>query len=610
MQGSDAKYGILINILDGVIKDGAAEGARAIYRDAAQSPDARDQARARAYIHLFLEANYGIYDFQDRERQITDSSYDGGIDAYHIDTIERVVVLVQSKFRTNASNFSEKAISANEVSRVDAERILRGETEDAQGNAYSGHIKGLQRELASLSDIARYRFKVVLLANVRDQDKPVIAKLLSDFETEIYDFQRCYKELVVPMLRGEQTYFPDLHFNIDMSNKSAGSRLSAAISTEHGPVEVTVILVPTIEIARFMARYRNSILRYNPRSYLELSHQSTNRQIRDSITERKTGEFALFNNGITILSDETFVSERVGQKDAAQVTLRNPQIINGGQTAYTLSRIYDESSDIERATLFEDKEVVVRIITLPDLEAEAKFRLIQEISSATNSQTQVSAVDREVVNDEQRALAERIFLEHGILYEHKRGEYSEAVRKGFISRGTIVERSTFLRLMLVAEGKFNEATRAKSVKKGAGFRRLEASDATIARFGTVHAIYRIVARNSPPAQRRLPERLAFVETVLVAVEKELIAGERDFAVYVDRVAEIWPSLVDWSLGRHKMRQQVGTTRSETGRQAINWARNHNCPTDIRGYLRAFGLGLPYTVRNGAEAASAPDRAAG
>lgn len=593
MTETNAKYNILINMLDGIVQDGAVEGKRSIYRNASSSQEARDQARARAYVHLFLEARYGLFDFEEREKQITESSYDGGIDAYHIDQSEKQIILIQSKFRTNAENFQDKPITIGEISRIDADRILAGETRDAHGNAYSGHILGLQRKIDALPDLPRYKYKVVLLANVRSDEILAVEKLFSEFDPEIYDHGRCYRELVIPVLRGEQSYFPDLQFQIDLSNKSAGSRLKASIKTASGPVEVTVILAPTLEIARFMSRYRNSILRYNPRSYLEFANQSTNGQIRHSIKERTTGEFALLNNGITIISDETSINERTARKDRAMVLMRNPQIINGGQTAFTLSRVYDESSDLERATLFEDKEVVVRIITLSEVDPAMKMNLIREISAATNSQTQVVAADRVVVNDEQRDLAERVFMRHGILYEYKRGEYSEAVRKKFVSSNSIVERSLFLRLMLVAAGKYELATRSKSVKKGEGFKHVSAGADTIDRFGLVYEVYRAVAKGAFTDARKLPERLATVECVLVAIDMKLRSPTTTTQEYVEDVRAIWSKIVEWCLEIHQQRRRRFS--SEGARFTTSWAKSEHCPADIRTYLKAYGLCLPYAT---------------
>jgi len=50
-----------------------------------------------------------------------------------------------------------------------------------------------------------------------------------------------------------------------------------------------------------------------------------------SITGLQTNEFALFNNGITILSYGTDFNEKIGQKGQSPTHLAQPQIINGAR---------------------------------------------------------------------------------------------------------------------------------------------------------------------------------------------------------------------------------------------------------------------------------------
>lgn len=596
MNGGNAKYEILTRILDRIVGEGAKIGRLSIYKKADASDEARDQARARAYIHLFLESKFGIYEFAKREGQITESSYDGGIDAYHIDHDLRKIFLIQSKFRNGAKNFSEKTIGIGEITRIDADRILEGETHDSAGNKYSGHIDGLQRAITAIDDITPYTFSVIILANVHPDHLAAVERLFPKFNTEIYNFERCYGELVLPILRGEPTYLSNLRFNIDMSNKSDGSKLSAKVITKHGAVEVHVILAPTIEIARLMSRYRNSILRYNPRSYLELRHQATNQDIRDSILERATGEFALFNNGITLISNETRVSEMTGKKNSAQVSLLNPQIINGGQTAFTLSRIYDAHADADRLRLFADKEVVVRIITIPsEIDLEDRLDLIREISSATNSQTQVQSADRIVSNDNQRDVAERVFLNHGILYEHKRGEYAEAVHNGLIKSTSIVDRALFLRLMLLASGQHDKAGRVGATKRGKSFVHLVVDDETVKRFVKLLAIYRELTRRVAPVRSKIALTLAMVDAVDAAQEMYLLPSDASVIYCVQRIEEIWPDILEWCLSQHHNMRLTGVRWSDTTRAAEDWARSRKYPNDTRAYLTQFGLDRPLQV---------------
>ena len=595
MSTDERKYELLLNILDRTIQDGVVSGRRSLYRKANESQDDRDQARARAFIHLYLEARCGLYDFDERENQITDSSCDGGIDAFYIDEQSKMVILVQAKFRTNPQNFSQKAIGIEEITKIEADRIVHGETTDVAGNEYSGHILKIQRSINNIKDVARYSYKVVLLANVRQSEKLAVSKILTDYETEIYDFRRCYDELVLPILRGEQTYFQDLRFNLDMSNKSSGSRLSAKIKTEHGSVDVTVVLAPTIEIAKLMSRYRNSILRYNPRSYLEFIGQNTNKGIRESITNRDTGEFALLNNGITFLSDQTYVSEKIGKKDLAQIEIHNPQIINGGQTAFTLSRIYDERSDEEREATFSDKEVVVRVITLPELEEKERMRLIREISAATNSQTQVSAADRLVTTDEQREIAQKVFEELGILYEHKRGEYSDAVQKGYISRTQVIERSLFIRLTYLASGEFRKAVRAKATSRGQAFQDMTLASINITALGDVWDFYRlVVGKKVEFSSAKIAETLAMIQLSRLVRQKELLQDTTAVAV-AQAAAQIWRFVAEWATGQMPKRfiTSPGTKEATLARQTTQkWIRSAHCQEDMEAYLDEFGLAAP------------------
>lgn len=469
MNAAQRKYDILVRILEGYIDAGASvPRPKSVYKNATASLEGQGHARARAYIHLYLEAMYGIMSFDDREKLITDGTNDGGIDAYYIDSEAKVIDLVQSKFRANSSNFEGKYISPDELVRMEIERILSGQPESENGKKYNGHIQGLIRKISELPDLARYRSKVTFLANVKYDQLSIVERLFREFETNIINFERCYSDLVFPTLRGEQYYGDSLRLHIDLSNKSAASKLSAEVSTAYGSCEVTVVLVPTIEIAEVMTRYKNSILRYNPRSYLEFREQRTNEGIRASILEKRTGEFALLNNGITVLSDETYVNVRMGAQGRAQIELINPQVINGGQTAFTLSRIYEETIERDRVAVFDGKEVIVRIITLPRLNEADRKSLIFEISNATNSQTPVSAIDRSASNDLNRAIAEKIFVGTGLLYEPRRGEYSNAIYLDYVERIEILERSLFTRLILLSLGQHRVALQSKVMRETGG----------------------------------------------------------------------------------------------------------------------------------------------
>lgn len=332
---------------------------------------------------------FGLLDFKHREHFITDGSYDGGIDGYFIQPESRNIFFIQSKFRTTETTFASKTLTLEEILAMDTARILDGHHQDESGNAYNGKIAQLQQEVSSIEDIARYKYKVILLANV---DAPLnkLSRLVGGLPCEVFDHEKCYQQLVFPVISG--TYFndPDLTIHLDLSNKNAGSKISYTVDTRFGECDITALFVPTIEIAKTFNRYKNAILKYNPRSYLELEGAKVNAAIRTTVLQQGKNEFALYNNGITMLSDETNLNERIGQRNKAQLNVRNPQIINGGQTAYTLSRIYDEQPPDCKDAVFEGKEVLLKVITLnstSQAKDEEKLKLIEAISASTNLQT-------------------------------------------------------------------------------------------------------------------------------------------------------------------------------------------------------------------------------
>lgn len=455
------KYDILLNILD-KIRSEASHVYTAKYLPPTDAPEKINHARGRAYIHLYLKVLFGMLNFDERERQITDGSYDGGIDGYHIDEDTKQIYLIQSKFRATPTNFEEKEITLDEILRMDINRILEGEECDENGNSYNGKIKQLQREVSALPDIARYGYKIVFLANIPSISPAKLRQITGGYACEVYDFEKSYEKLVFPVISG--TYFTasDISIPIDLSNKNAGSKISYTVRTKISDCEITVLFAPTIEIAKIMNKYKNSILKYNPRSYLDLEGQSVNSAIRETILNTKTNEFALYNNGITMLSDETYINERIGQKNKAQLRVKNPQIINGGQTSYTLSRIYSEYQDDSPEVIFQEKEVLLKIITLIDNNShEDKLQLIDEISNATNKQTPVINADRFANEIFHQRIQKKVFDRYGLLYERKRGEFSDGFHNEYIDYPLLIERNQFLRLFYSANGKINKGVQKK-----------------------------------------------------------------------------------------------------------------------------------------------------
>lgn len=459
-------YTFLLNILDQIIKEANGKYPKKYILDYTDL-EKTNQSRSRAFIHLFLQVSFGLISFDEREHFITDGANDGGIDGYYIDKESKRVFFIQSKFRTTRHNFENKNIKLEEILVMDVSRILNGEKFNENGIGYSGKIKQIQDELLLIDDIGRYNYHVIILANLSaDFSDNKLKTLTGGYPIQVIDYAKCYDQLVLPVITGTYYNAGDLNINIDLSNKNSGSKISYNVQTRNGDCEITVVFVPTIEIAKLMRKYKNSILKYNPRSYLEFEGQKVNDQIRETILNESTNEFALFNNGITMLSDETYFNERIGQKNKAQLIVKNPQIINGGQTAYTLSKIFEENLNKNYEEIFRDKEVLLKVITLLNNDVSTsslnmKIKLIDDISDATNRQTAVVPADRFSNENFHVLLQKAVFNRFGILYERKRGEFADGISQNFLKITDIIERNLFFRILFASRGEINKAAERK-----------------------------------------------------------------------------------------------------------------------------------------------------
>lgn len=445
-----SKYQDLVRVLDKICDEAPQDNS--LYHPIVTNVQAIEQARSRAYIHLFLKAKFGLLDFDSREAFITDGPADAGIDAFYIDKEHRRVYFIQSKFRNSDSNFEGKTITYRELLSMDVDRITRGETHDRDDAPYNDRIKALVDKLQGINNLGRYEFIVVIIANVKDDNRKYLGRIIGAFNTEVYDQGRIYEEILFPVISGTFYDVRELKIVLNISRESSGHRIQYYAGTEYGECTVNACFVPTIEIAKTLLKYKNSILKYNPRSYLELVRGNVNTKIADSILNKQHNEFALFNNGITMLSDETEYSDRSARRDIAELYLSNPQIINGGQTAYTLSRLYEDGEKNGNLKCFEGKEVLLKVISFNDVETamtpervSAKLHLIEQISVATNQQSPVSEADRRANDKVQVELQQNIFKDFGLYYERKRGEFSDGLSHGYITRNQLIDRDEFLR---------------------------------------------------------------------------------------------------------------------------------------------------------------------
>jgi len=283
-----SKYENLVQVLDELRKEAPSEYKR--YYPHEDDLDKLNYARSLTYIHLFLKVKFGILDFHEREKNITDGSQDGGVDGYYIDDENKRIYFIQSKFRINKKNFEEKSIGIGELYAMELDRITHGKTSAENGTDYNGKIQALIQKIQGIEDYVKYKEIVILLANIKDKYDNNKLKTLTVFPYEIFNHQKCYTELLFPVVSGTYYNPSELKISINVSNYGGSNRIDYYADTNIKECNITVLFVPTIEVGRILYKFKNSILKYNPRSFLELASGSVNQHIKESITNVDTKE--------------------------------------------------------------------------------------------------------------------------------------------------------------------------------------------------------------------------------------------------------------------------------------------------------------------------------
>jgi len=448
------RYSIMLNILDKICKE--APDQYKSYKPLPSDTEKLNQARSKAYIHLYLKVKCGLVDFKARHALITDKGGDGGVDAYYINTERKKLYLIQSKFRTTENNFKAKSIDAGELIKMEVNRILQGKKTDSNNIAFNSKIQIFQNEWSQIRDVAKYEIVVIILGNVKRLNDTQIRRLIDNSKYEVFDYNRTYNELIFPLCSG--TYYDPKEITIEINLfEKTEPVLKQKITTHYGQYEVRILFVPVSEIGRVLSKYKNSILQCNPRNYLSLSRNPVNKKIRESILGTNTNEFAILNNGITMIATNFRFTEATGKNERGQIIITKPEIINGGQTAYVLSEIFENQNN--RGT-FGNKEVLLKVIVIDKDKPETNDSFIEEISDATNQQSKVDEADRRSNDPIQIKLERLIYGKYGYFYQRKKGEFYNGLKEKYLKKELVIDRTSFIRSYLALNGNASLARRS------------------------------------------------------------------------------------------------------------------------------------------------------
>jgi len=354
---------------------------------------------------FYAEARFKIRP-EDFNRQYTDGAYDGGIDFYHNE--DNTFFIFQTKF-----SGSPKKVSTSEIS--DEIRKLKNTLTTSNPNRRADDfVNSLKRETGNKDAILEVLW---LTTNIIEQSvRNEIQNDLESWRKENgwllgIDFVAIDKHVL------ESVIYDVKHGYIPYTGKKI-LKLEQGQWIETTWEETGVrSVVCTANVNDILKWFRTSdeidrFLQKNVREFLGEASK-INKAIRKSYLEAPTW-FWYKHNGIIIFADDLHID-----KTKMELILRNPQVVNGGQTLKALFSAYDKNNRSDNSA-----KVILRIYRLPYEDTETYKRSI-EIISTLNSQNKINPSDLRSTDPRQVRL-EQLFERIGTGYKYLRKRAKEA----------------------------------------------------------------------------------------------------------------------------------------------------------------------------------------
>lgn len=195
----------------------------------------------------------------------------------------------------------------------------------------------------------------------------------------------------------------------------------------------------------------------------------------------------------------------------------------------------------------------------------------------------MTTADR-VSNDSMYITLQKVLFErYGLLYERKRGEFSDGVEAGYVDQSQILERNLFLRLFLASQGALDSARRRRIFAK----HDLTAPQLTdAAALDLFHDSYVLFRRFNPKKEGYQPRYGDVLVKVYLGVSRT------DKALNIeDRAKTVEKLWADLSLQIAKNRERfiskafdraTGETRDVFSRE--KWIASHDFEADVREFV--------------------------
>jgi hypothetical protein len=363
-----------------------------------------------AFVVWFLRA-FVVDDEETARGAIVGGARDKGVDALHIDHDNRLVTVVQGKYRQSANAGSENrsdVLALANLGRVLAKRekhefnALLGDADPAVESLLEKAREAVQRRAYRLA------LNFVTTGKVSSTHRQEAVQCLDDWDPVSFDVHargdlvRRMQDYVEGAAPPVPTISLPIHAEQSFNRFDQETRISSWVFTILGA-----------DLAKIFLENGIRLFQRNIRGYL--GQNDINRGIERTISNEPE-YFWYFNNGVTIVCDE---ARQITDRNRKLLRVSNAQIINGQQTTRSLA-----SAKGRGAT------VLVKVIAVSrdsDDDQRRYSHLVSEIVSATNRQNAIGQVDLKS-NDLEQIRLERDLKKLGYRYIRKRQSKGETRR--------------------------------------------------------------------------------------------------------------------------------------------------------------------------------------
>jgi hypothetical protein len=385
-----------------------------------------DIQKARyGFYFLVLKNITGEENFNDLSKMIIDTDFlkkvfgesnnDLGVDAYYIDEKRGEIQLFNFKYRENWK--PQKSFETGESFSTNRFLSILMNEDEAGDILDKKNCEEYEKTINVINEITEYWEK--------DPEVSIVAYFVSNEENplpekDIRIMERTFHISVNPVTLDDiSSFLAPKKYDIEAKLKIPSDKIMVYRESDDSSNSSYIFSISLYELSRITCKdsslrknynieweetdnerkssiesmeLESSLLHDNVRGYL--GHTPYNRGIIQTI-EGEPSKFFMFNNGVTITADDIYVPTQLGARFKF-VTLKNFQIVNGGQT---LRSVYEYIAKNIKSTdnivgSLRDAAVLVRAYNTKEEDNDnSDSTVASQIAQYTNSQNAISPAD-------------------------------------------------------------------------------------------------------------------------------------------------------------------------------------------------------------------------